>query len=104
MKIHPAKPISQVPGATFTENDPLKFQNGGGHKMKAAKPDEDDSGGPLRPNKTLIPTMNADKPPKQSKVMGTKKWFDPHSEGKGLNATDGKTTPTAYPLKKSYEK
>ena len=59
---------------------------------------------PLAGGQTLIPTMNADKPPKQSKVMGTKKWFDPHSEGKGLNATDGKTTPTAYPLKKSYEK
>ena len=72
--------------------------------MKAAKPDVDNSSGGLRPNKTLIPTMNADKPPKTSKVMGTKKWFDPADDYSGTNASEGHMVDQDSCLKDSYEK
>jgi hypothetical protein len=104
-KLRIPKPISQAVGPTYTINDPIKFSNGGGHKMKAAKPDVDDSTSAERPNKTLIPTMNADVPPKGSKIMGTRKWFDPFKESKGTNASEGHTVAGSDKgLKSSYEK
>ncbi len=105
-KLRMPKPISHAVGPVYTVNDPIKFSNGGGRKMKPAKPMEDSSGaGGTRPNKTLIPTMNADVPPKTSKVMGTKKWFDPYKKGEGTNATNGDTVAgTTGDLKSSYEK
>lgn len=103
-KIHPAKPISQAVGPVFTVNDPLKFQNGGGHKIMAKKPVQDSSMSDLRPNKTLFSMPNADKPPKESKVMGTKKWFNPAKDYSGANASEGHMVDRDSCLKSSYEK
>jgi hypothetical protein len=78
-KIHPAKPVSHANGPTSTINSPAKFQNGTKAKMKPAKPVVEAKGPVFTENSTHIPTMNADKAPKESKSMGEKSWFDPHS-------------------------
>lgn len=79
-KIHPAKPVSHANGPTSTINSPAKFQNGTKAKMKPAKPVVEAKGATITENSTHIPSMSADKKPKESKVLGEKKWFDPHSD------------------------
>ena len=67
-KIHPKGIVPHALGPTYTENSTIKFQNGGGHKMKPAKPDEQgmgNSSGTI-PNKTLIPTMKGNMTPKEA--------------------------------------
>jgi hypothetical protein len=97
---------SQKVGPTFSENDPAKFTNKGkmsGKTMSNGVVDHG-KGATWTENSTHIPTMNADKPPMESKVKKTSKWFDPHSASKPMNASEGHTTPAKNGLKSSYEK
>jgi hypothetical protein len=106
-KTHPAKPISQATGPTYTVNDPAKFGNKGksSGKIKPKGVETDDSMGALRPNSTHIPTMNADKPAPESKVKTTKSWFDPHSTNKTAGVNDSPVhTGAASRLKSEYNK
>jgi len=103
-KLHMPKPVSHATGPVYTTNSPAKFSTGSKSKMKPAAPVDHANGPVYTCNSTHIPTMNADKAPKTSKSMGEKSWFDPHSVGKGLNASEGHTTPSGSNLKTSYKK
>ena len=107
-KIHPKGIVPHALGPTYTENSTIKFQNGGGHKMKPAKPDEQgmgNSSGTI-PNKTLIPTMKGNMTPKESKVMKTGTWFKPGAYAGDMlpNASEGYMVDRDSVLKTSYEK
>ncbi len=111
-KIHPKKPVSQVTGPTFTENDPAKFKGEGKSRGKtAANGVVDHARGPVfTENSTHIPTMNADKPAKESKVIksGSKPEFaDRDATAEDLTASksgSGGPTDRPYALKSSYPK
>lgn len=105
-KFKAAKPISQVPGATFEENDPAKFNRGSTRGKTMSNGVEDQSkGATFTCNETHIPTMNADKPAKGSKVISDKKApeFNPHSR-KPSGSNEPMVTTPPYPLKKEYRK
>lgn len=97
---------SQKVGPTFSENDPVKFSNKGKTKGKTAANaiTSQKTGATFTENSTHIPSMNADKPAKESKVMKSGKWFDPHEKSNPMNASEGHTTPGKNDLKSSYEK
>ena len=106
-KFKAAKPVAQVPGATFEENDPAKFTRGSTRGKTMSNGVEDQSkGATFTENSTHIPTMNADKPAKESKTISDKKapQFNPHGR-KPCDASDEPvcTTPP-YPLKREYRK
>ena len=107
-KFKAAKPVTQATGATFTENDPAKFKGEGKSRGKTMSNGVEDQskGATFTCNETHIPTMNADKPAKESKVISDKKApeFNPFGR-KPCDANDEPvcTTPP-YPLKKEYRK
>ena len=99
---------TQATGPTFTENDPAKFANGGRGRKASANGVVDQGTGPtFTENSTHIPTMDADKPPRESKVIRTGKAPQFLSDADdACNASTGGTsagTPDDT-LKASYEK
>lgn len=107
-KIHPKGIVEQAKGPTFTENDPAKFHGAG--KTSGKTPANGVESGPhgttFLVNSTHIPTPNADKPAKESKVMKTGSGDHLPAEG---DCKDASTEGTGgglphYPLKSSYEK
>lgn len=107
-KIHPKGIVKHATGPVYTTNDPAKFSGAGKSSGKTpANGVETRVPGPtLTVNSTHIPTMNADKPAKESKVMGEKKGEDPHIKGSAKNASDTGSSggQNSYGLKKSYGK
>jgi hypothetical protein len=99
-KIHPKGIVPQATGPVFTVNDPMKIQNGGGHKMHPKKPVQDTSLDDLRPNKTLFSFPVKNSTPKESKVMSTKKGLNPHD----VHPSDHDFPGAPNMLKDSYEK
>lgn len=100
--------VSQKPGPVFTENDPAKFHGEG--KRSGKTPSNGVEQGPhgttFLVNSTHIPTPNADKPAKESKVIKTGPGDHLPAEG---DCKDASTEGTGgglphYPLKDSYEK
>ncbi|HXS14429.1 MAG TPA: hypothetical protein VN734_17150 [Acidobacteriaceae bacterium] len=97
---------AQGTGPTITKNDPAKFRSGGGRKSGTNGVIDQGTGPVFTENSTHIPTMNADKAPRESKVIRS---------GKGdflptrANAKDASTEGTgggltSSPLKASYSK
>ncbi len=99
----------QASGPVFTKNDPAKFHGPGKSSGKTPANgvvDGSPHGITFTCNETHIPTMNADKAPKESKSMGEHKGEDPYEKSLAKNASDVGSSggqPT-YSLKKSYEK
>ncbi len=111
-KFKAAKPITQKEGPTFTDNDPAKFPNKGTKRGKTMVNGviAEAKGPTFTANETHIPTMNADKPPSETKVKSDKPWFDPHTHHESADALtasqngSGSPTDRPYPLKKEYRK
>ena len=99
---------TQAKGPTFTENDPAKFGNGGRGRKTAANGVVDQGTGPtFTENSTHIPTMNADKPAKESKVIrtGAAPQFLSDKDDACNASTEGTSAGTPdNTLKASYEK
>lgn len=107
-KIHPKGIVKQATGPVFTCNDPLKFNGAGKSSGKTpANGVETRVPGPtLNVNSTHIPTMNADKAPKESKALGEKKGEDPHQKSLAKDASTVGTSggQPSNSLKSSYGK
>lgn len=108
-KIHPKGIVEQAKGPTFTENDPAKFHGPG--KTHGKTPANGVESGPhgttFLVNSTHIPTPNADKPAKESKVIKTSDSaeFVPDHECCKDASTEGTSGgKEEYELKSSYEK
>lgn len=98
---------TQASGPVFSKNDPAKFKNGGrGGKTRSNGVIDQGSGPVFTENCTHIPTMNADKAPKESKVVRSGKG---DFLSKASDAKDASTEGTggglrSSPLKASYPK
>jgi hypothetical protein len=112
-KIHPGGIVPHADGPTSTINDPAKFHGEGKRSGKTPSNGvEDHKLGPVfNTNSTHIPTMNADKPAKESKVIADHKGgagsFKPTDTSGDLTSSqmgDGEPTNKPYPLKSSYDK
>jgi hypothetical protein len=112
-KVHPTGIVEHANGPTSTINDPAKFPNKG--KTTGKTPSngvEDAKTGPtFTCNSTHIPTMNADKAPKESKTIASKQGgainIKTHETAGDLTASqtgDGMPTNKPYPLKDRYDK
>lgn len=101
--------VPQAPGATFTRNDPAKFPNHGQASGKTPSNGvvREGEGPTITCNETLIPTPNADKPPKYKHIADKKGIFQPENTSGELTASeagDGGPCDRKYPLARSYEK
>jgi hypothetical protein len=101
---------AQETGPTLIKNDPAKFHGAGKThgKTPANGVIEQGHGAIFHCNETHIPTMNADKPPRDSKSIGEKGGlFKPVEEAGHLTASQvgsGGPTDREYPLRKEYDK
>lgn len=107
-KIHPKGIVPQKPGPVFTENDAAKFHGEG--KTHGKTPANGVESGPhgttFLVNSTHIPTPNADKPAKESKVIktGPGDHLPAHGDCKDASTEGTGGGLPHYPLKASYEK
>jgi hypothetical protein len=98
----------QATGPTFTKNDPAKFKGAGKTSGKTAANGvvSQHTGVVFTTNSTHIPTPNADKPAKLSKVIreGKGDHLPAHGDSKDASTEGTGGGRPHYPLKSSYEK
>jgi hypothetical protein len=103
--------VATKPGATITKNDPAKFHGAG--KTSGKTPSNgvvDEATGPtITCNRTHIPTPNADKPAKSSKVIASRSGSSfrvPNTSGDLTASQTGSGGPSnkPYGLKTRYDK
>lgn len=111
MKIHPKKPVAGTQfGTTIHNSDPAKFKSGGHRGSKPNGVISQHTGEVFTENSTHIPSMNADKSPRESKVAkehSTSVKLSEHDTACKLTATQsgsGGPTDRPYGLKDSYGK
>lgn len=111
MKIHPKKPVGGTQfGTTLSNSDPAKFKNGSHGGTKSNGVVAQAKGAVFTENSTLIPSMNADKAPKTSKVTKSSNGqiklseHDTACQATATQSGSGGPTTRAYPLKTSYGK
>ena len=111
-KVHPMKPVGGTQfGTTVEKSDPAKFHGPG--KTHGKTPANDvvaqKEGPTFTANRTHIPSTNADKMPKETKLLSSGKdsLFEMTDTACDLTASQhgsGEPTDRPYGLKKSYEK
>lgn len=103
--------VPQKPGPVFTKNDPAKFSGPG--KTSGKTPSNgvvnEGEGPTITCNETLIPTPNADKPAKESKVISDRashsfKPTDTAGDKTATQSGSGSPTDRPYPLATRYDK
>lgn len=103
--------VSQRPGETFVVNDHAKFDGRGkiSGKTPANGVEEQGHGPTFTCNETLIPTPNADKTAKESKLIASRTGvFKPEDTADDKTASqpsgEGGPTDRSYPLRARYDK
>lgn len=98
---------TQAKGPTYTENDPAKFKNGGRGGKSGTNGIVDHATGPtITENSTHIRMPDADRAPRESKVIRSGKGDFLPKAGNAKNASTEGTGGglTSSPLKASYSK
>jgi hypothetical protein len=110
-KVHPTGVVPHAVGPVNNINDAAKFTNKGSFsgKTPANGVEEQAKGCIFHENSTHIPTMNADKPAKESKVISSRAggafgMTDTSSDLTASQTGDGGPTNKPYPLAQRYDK